>query len=206
MNLKINIILLAIYFLGTLYIGYRAGKGDKTFKDVAIGGKWSTFSIIATSIATNIGAGVLFRNTNEVMKIGPIVTLSIFGRSIGYLLKSYLFGGGIKYFKDCYSIADMMNKMYGKYARYITSILTTITAIFSIVFLTKFSSLILSKFFFISSSTATILSLSIIALYTFFGGIKAVFRLWEGIGVYQRSSADSYSGEYSYVAENGYFK
>ena len=174
MSLKINIILLVSYFLGTLYIGYRAGKGDKSFKDVAIGGKWSTFSIIATTIATNIGAGALFKETGNIMKLGPVITIFALGRSIGYILKGYLFSGGLKEFRDCYSIADIMHKMYGKYARYLTAILTTITIIFSVVFATKFSSMLISKLLGVSTGIAAIISLIIVTFYTFFGGMKAV--------------------------------
>lgn len=98
----------------TYIIGLRAGRGVSTIRDYAIANKkFGTGALVLTWLATNIEGNKVVGIAGMVASEGIIPSVALLGLSVSYLITGYCFRK-IVYFTDCYTIGDVINKLYGK--------------------------------------------------------------------------------------------
>ncbi|NLZ54526.1 MAG: hypothetical protein GX892_15555, partial [Thermoanaerobacteraceae bacterium] len=126
----IDTVVVIIYLIATLLIGIYASKHKtETTADYATAGKSiTTFALIATLLATNMGGGAAMGRSGLAWDLGVAgLTPFIGGWAIGIPILLCL----TKKIRatNCISIADLMNKRYGKKVRLISSILVSLNAL-----------------------------------------------------------------------------
>ena len=77
--------------------------------------KYTTFAIIATIYATYIGADITVGIAGKVHSIGMMYMCLIFLTPYFWLITSKVFSKHIKKFRGCYSLGDVMYRLYGRY-------------------------------------------------------------------------------------------
>ncbi|WP_342264937.1 hypothetical protein [Cardinium endosymbiont of Philonthus spinipes] len=71
-------VIIYIFLLVTFFIGLFAGKGSKTMKEYTISDKmYGVIPLVATYLATDIGAGSVLSDAAAVFNKGIIVNISI---------------------------------------------------------------------------------------------------------------------------------
>ncbi len=159
----------------TLALGLYAGRGIKNIKEYALGtGRFSTFSLTLTFLATYIGGGTIIGNASEVYSAGVIVFIATLAVPIQNLLFSFFLGPKILRFKNCITIGDIMQRSYGEKAKILTGILTFIFSIFIIIIQFILLGNVIGSILEIRSEYIIIMTGSILATYSIIGGIRAV--------------------------------
>ncbi len=163
------------FLLVTLVLGLYAGRGIKDIKEYALGsGRFSTLTLVITFLATNIGGGSIIGVTKATYKIGIIVTVACFGVIIQYLLFAFVIGPKIKLFKDCLTIGDLSEKLYGKKIKVITGVLTLICAIckgaIQLLAIGKICEILLN----VNHIYVILIASLVLGIYSSIGGIKSV--------------------------------
>ena len=126
----IDTIILIIYLIIALGIGiYSSKRKTETVEDYAIAGKSvSTFAIVATLIATNMGGGSAMGRSGLAWFEGAKSLTPFLGGWLVGIPLLILITDKIRA-TNCVSVADLMNKRYGKKARLVSSILVAINAL-----------------------------------------------------------------------------
>ncbi len=112
------------FLLVTLAVGLYAGRGIKTFKEYAIGNKkFGAAALALTLLATNIGGGSTFGDSEEIFNNGIIVVIALIACSIDYLFTAIFIAPKIVLFKKALTIGDLFEELYGKKAKVISGII-----------------------------------------------------------------------------------
>ena len=112
------------FLLITFIVGVRAGRGIKDIREYATGSKtYGTGALVLTYLATVIGGGSMFGDTKEVFNNGVIMTAALSGLSLSYLLRVFLVSPGVKRFRECFTMGDVMEQLYGPTSKIITGFL-----------------------------------------------------------------------------------
>lgn len=172
---NIDIFIVIIYLIITLFLGIFTGKNINNFKEYAIGKKkLPTIIISITVCATLIGGGSSLGTAAEVFKYGIIVMVAKYGVSIGAILTAYFIIPRMSKFCDKISIGEIMGEMYGKHVRIITGIAGALLCtgrigaqIMALGFVAKY-------FFGVSEVVGAIYGALIIIIYSTIGGIRSV--------------------------------
>ena len=167
-------IIVYIFLLVTCFIGLFSGKRAKTMEAYTIAHKmYGVLPLVATYLATDIGAGSILSDAAAVFNKGIIVNVSIASLPIAYIIRAYFIVPKMVYFSNCLTLGEMMG-LYGQLARIITGILSTLNAIIhTSIQLTAFG-IISQPLLGISPAWSILIGGLITILYTAIGGIKAV--------------------------------
>ncbi len=164
-----------IFLFITLIVGLYAGRGIKNIKEYALAsGRFSTFTLTLTLLATYIGGGATIGTVGEVYSIGVIIILAYFGFIIHHLIFAFIISPKIAYFKNCLTLGDIVERLYGKKAKIVTGILTLFYSIISISIQFFMIGKIFNSFLGINTSYGIIIGGVILGIYSAIGGIKAV--------------------------------
>ncbi|TSJ81386.1 MAG: hypothetical protein NMK33_02720 [Candidatus Cardinium sp.] len=118
-----------IFLSVTFLIGLFAGKSAKTMEEYTIARKmYGVIPLVATYLATDIGAGSILSDAAAVFNKGIIVNISIASLPIAYIIRALFIVPKMVYFPNCLTLAEIMG-IYGRSARIITGILSTLNAI-----------------------------------------------------------------------------
>ncbi|MCP3660088.1 MAG: hypothetical protein GY830_07170 [Bacteroidetes bacterium] len=179
MQISINLLNPTILIVGgflviTLIIGIWASRKIKSLNDYALGGKnFNTTTLTLTLLATYIG-GAQLETINKIYRSGIIISVASLGIIFQHLFFAYIIAPKIIYFKNCITIGDLMEKLYGKKIKFITGAIITFFSLFTIG--SQF--FMIGKIFNILLDIKTIYGIiiggSILILYSTIGGIKAV--------------------------------
>lgn len=176
MNFNIDVVIFIIFLTITLAIGLFYGRGIKTFKDYALGGRnFSTATLATALIATWISGSAFLTDVSETYKNGLFYMVpGMLSDIFSWIIICYFIAPRIGEFLGALSIADVLGNLYGNKVRFIAAISSTFNCIGKVAAQFKVSSTILQLFFGISSFYATLASSIIIIIYSAFGGIRAV--------------------------------
>lgn len=176
MNFNIDVVIFIIFLIITLAIGLFYGRGIKTFKDYALGGRnFSTATLATALIATWISGSAFLTDVSEAYKNGLFYMVpGMLSDVFSWIIICYFIAPRIGEFLGALSIADVLGNLYGNKVRFIAAISSTFNCIGKVAAQFKVSSTILQLFFGISSFYATLASSIIIIIYSAFGGIRAV--------------------------------
>ena len=175
MSFNIDSAIFIGFLVINLVVGLFYGRGVKTIKDYALGGRnFSTTALVSTIIATWIGGDYLFITMAEVYTTGLHYTIGCLGMVVCLLLNAYLFIPRMGEFLGSISVASAMGDLYGKHVRLITAIGGTIASAGFIAVQFKVFGYILNNFVGLPGNSSIFLAASIVILYSAVGGIRSV--------------------------------
>jgi len=173
MPLDLRIII--IFLIGTLFLGMYHSKGVKTFEDYAMGQrKMSTFALTLSLIATTYGGNILTTRLDAFYKEGVAAFIMDLVSPLSFYLASRCFIVRMKEFLGDFSIATSMGKIYGNTIRCITGLLGAFLSIALIVPQFKVTAKIASFLPGIDGFVSPIVLAILVVLYATFGGVRAV--------------------------------
>ncbi|GHH98867.1 sodium:solute symporter family protein [Neobacillus kokaensis] len=171
----LDLSLLILYLLGTLWIGYYSMKKISSFSDYSVAGRSMPFSLIfATIAATLVGGGATVGRVAFVYDTGIVVFLALLGVVISQLIIGFFFAPRISKMENVYSIGDIMEFYFGRSGQIISSILAFLfmISIFGVQVLAL--GRILEPVLGLPFITLTIIGALVTIVYTWAGGMLAV--------------------------------
>ncbi|PYJ11164.1 MAG: sodium:proline symporter [Verrucomicrobia bacterium] len=187
-RLAIDIGVLLLYFVVIIFIGLRMGRKDDSLEDFALGGRripW--WAVLASLIAAETSAGTFFGTPGEGFSHRDYTYLQLaFGTIIGRILVSYIF---IKPYYDykVFSIYEYLTARFGVASKNAASAVFMITRLLASGARLYVAAIALALAYEMISGAqpnqtqtlwiylgATIAIVILTAIYTTFGGIKAV--------------------------------
>lgn len=173
--MQLDLYIVIIYLIGTLFYGLYVGRGVKNINDYALGGSnFSTPILAATIFATYASSSAFFINVTKAYEDGFFKFLATFGQTLSLLFSGYFIGPRMWEFKDKLSVSEIFGELYGTKARIISSIPVFLVAAGLIGIQIKVLSSLLEYFFKFDQLKCVILTASIVTIYSAFGGIRSV--------------------------------
>ncbi|MGV2433227.1 MAG UNVERIFIED_CONTAM: hypothetical protein LVQ98_08275 [Rickettsiaceae bacterium] len=115
MNFDIDTAIFLTYIVINVGFGLYWGRGVKTIRDYALGGRnFSTGTLVATIMASWVGGEYLFSDMAETYIDGFYFVVGCTGMSFGLLLLSYVFIPRMGEFLGALSVAEALGGLYGK--------------------------------------------------------------------------------------------
>ena len=172
---NIDIVIFVGFLVINLAVGLFYGRGVKTIKDYALGGRsFSTGTIAATLVATWIGGGFFAWNLSKAYSDGlPFIT-AVIGNGLAVLILGYFYSARVGEFLGCNSVAEVMGNLFGKKVRMITSIAAMCLAIGYAGLQIKVLSNLINWSLGIDGKYAAISATTVVIVYSTFGGIRSV--------------------------------
>ena len=129
--LNIDHLILALFFLITLMIGLRAGRGIKDIREYATANKiFGTGALVLTWLATDIAGETVLDMTSAVRTVGIIQPLVVFGGcGIALLVQALFFAPKFTRFSGCMTMGDVMGQLYESPSQVMTGLLGFFTAL-----------------------------------------------------------------------------
>lgn len=173
--LTLDYLIVYAFLAITLMIGIRAGRGVKDIRDYIISNKsFGTGALVLAYLATNIAGATVFNGTAYMFSQGIIVLLALLGLIILYLTQALFIVPKVAYFKDCLTMGDLMETLYGRSSKIIAGILGTLTAIslagMELILLGFISENLIG----IKAEWTIVFGGLLLAAYASYGGIKSV--------------------------------
>jgi Na+/proline symporter/signal transduction histidine kinase len=165
-----------IGFLGiNLIVGLYCGKGVKTIKDYALGGRnFSTVALVSTIVATTVTGSSFFIILSQTYSNGSPFMIASASQAISIIVTALFIVPRMGEFMGSLSIAEVMGNLYGKTARLITAVSGILWCTGSIAVQFKVFGSLFNYFLGIPPNLAIVVAAVIVILYSSFGGIKAV--------------------------------
>ena len=167
-------IIIALYFVGLLLIGWLSAKKNKNSEDFFVAGrslnKWTAANTMA---ATAIGSGTTIGVCTMAYNAGISAGWILIGYSLGFVLIALLIGKKI-YRLDALTLTDVIGSHYNDTVRNLTTLLVLISyvgiACAQFVALGNIMSVLLG----IPFKTAVIVCGVVVIIYTTLGGLSAL--------------------------------
>ena len=167
-------IIIALYFVGLLLIGWFSAKKNKNSEDFFVAGrslnKWTAANTMA---ATAIGSGTTIGVCTMAYNAGISAAWILIGYSLGFVLIALLIGKKI-YRLDALTLTDVIGSHYNDTVRNLTTLLVLISyvgiACAQFVALGNIMSVLLG----IPFKTAVIVCGVVVIIYTTLGGLSAL--------------------------------
>jgi Na+/proline symporter len=170
-----DLILFSIFLAINLLVGLRAGRSVKTLREYSIGSKdFSNATIISTIVATGISGGFLFYGLEQTYTNGLYFIIPIVGSSIGILLHGQFLAVRMGEFLNNTSVAEAMGDLYGQTVRVITALSGILKCIGYMAVQFQVISKMITLLLGFESPWISIISISIVIIYSAFGGIRAI--------------------------------
>lgn len=176
MILDVDTIIFTGFLAINLIVGLFYSRNVKSTSEYAIGKRdFSTSTLTTTIIATAIGAGIFSITLAESYRQGLYFIIPvIFGESCAIAFTGYFIAPRMVEFYGTLSVAEAMNKLYGRSIRIITAISGITLCIGAVALQFKVAGVLIELIFGVSSIYAIAISTAIVILYSSCGGIKAV--------------------------------
>ncbi|MGI2298638.1 sodium:solute symporter family protein [Candidatus Cardinium hertigii] len=175
MSFETPLLLIALFLLLTLVIGLSSVKIGMTFREYAIGKRaFSTTTLVITLLASYYGGGIIIRNVTTFSSSSFFwIVWQFFINGFVLLTISWLAGHMGKFMYHM-SMPETMGRIYGRYPRMITALLSIPYLIAFVAIQIKVMSQAINICIPSNSYIVTIVATTILCLYTMFGGIHAV--------------------------------
>ncbi|AVP87920.1 Putative Na+/proline symporter [Candidatus Phycorickettsia trachydisci] len=173
--MTLDLFLFSSFLVLSLILGLISSTRISNISEYAIGNRdFSTPTMVATIIATWIGAGFFSHNLIETYRQGLYYLIPASMNSLVLVLMGYVFAPRMGEFLGKLSVAESMGEMFGQKTRIITVIFGLIRSICYLGVNFKVSSQILELLFGASGYYATVWSALIVLIYSTLGGIRSV--------------------------------
>lgn len=155
-----------------MFLGIYSGKKVKNDNDFNTGGKSSgTLLVTGIIIGTLVGGNTTIGTAQLAFTNGLSALWFSLGASLGCIFLGLVFAKPLRE-SECMTIQVIIRREYGQAAGAVTSILTSAGLILNIVAQILASNALLKTIFRFSPIVCTIISISIMACYVGFGGVK----------------------------------
>lgn len=179
----IDLFILGIFFLGMLYIGFKSKADIHNVKDFVVAGRSLPFGVVlATMVATGMGAGNLFGRSGYAYNAGAAMTMAMVGYFAAMVTASIFSKKMEKY--NVLSIPELFSVMWGtegngRHARILAGVISfvynaTILGLQFVAFGTLFS--LLGSPWGITPLMGAVIGAVITIVYTGLGGMFSVAR------------------------------
>ncbi len=174
----IDVSIVIIHFFACIMIGFyhwRKIKTDVDFYSLNFGKSLPTI-LICTIFATAIGGGTIMGYVNEIYK-NSIILIFIITQPLYWIITSKVLLSGIDRIKDCKTLTQIMNKIFGKIGK-ITSLYTSLIdcIIASSVQIIAFG-LLCEYFFQLNFLSGILIGIVVINIYSLLGGLRGVITI-----------------------------
>jgi len=173
MTLFDNIIIIA-FLLVTIIVGIIAGRGIKSVKDFAVGGKsFMTMTLVMTIFATYIDGEAILNMSTLSFENGIflfIIPLS----DCTCMFLSGIIATRINTYRNAISAGDIIKELYGHYSQVFVGIAGFLMSMAFVATQFKALSFVFNYFYNIDITYGVWLSALILIVYSSFGGVKAV--------------------------------
>lgn len=171
----VDISIVVIYLMTTLWIGIKASRRATTLQDhISTTQGLSAPVIIATLLATIIGGGHTTGQAGKIYNIGLIYVLSSMGMAISHIISAKWIMPHFEKFKGLTSIGDIMGTLYGEKVRLIVGIVGFIKCFGSIGGQLLAMAYLLEALLGLPIKFGILISGGIVIGYSAYGGVKAV--------------------------------
>lgn len=171
----IDISIVAIYLILCLVIGLRKSTKIKNIRDYAVGNKnFSTFIIIATVFATYVSGNTTVGNMEGVYNVGLLYAIPLLFTSFNWFIVKNIYAKRVNKFHDCISMSEIMYKLYGNVGLNLTNIVLVLRTIGFIAIQVTAIGYLFNYFFNFPYIQGVLIGVSILALYSALGGVRAV--------------------------------
>lgn len=169
-------VVIIIYLVATLAIGFVAGKKTKTFSDFAIGKRnISMFALLAAIMASIVDASETIDYASEVMNEGLVYCFAYLGAGFSSLALSFFFASRFdRFLGRAFSTGDVIHEFFGEHAKVLVGIATLLETILFCATQILAISITVQYFFGIPGSIASVIISVITLLYFFRGGARSV--------------------------------
>ena len=175
MNFNIDIAIFIGFLLINLIVGLSYGRGVKTIKDYALGGRnFSTAALVSTIVATSISGSGFFTVLSNTYSDGLYYLIPNLTMAVSLVLTAYFLVPRMGEFLGSTSVAEAMGEIYGKEVRLITAIFGILWTIGGIAVQFKVFGNVFNYFLGIDPTYSVFIASAIVILYSSFGGIRAV--------------------------------
>jgi Na+/proline symporter/signal transduction histidine kinase len=175
MNFNIDIAIFIGFLAVNLFVGLSYGRGVKTIKDYALGGRnFSTAALVSTIVATAISGSGFFTVLSNTYSDGFYYLIPNLTMAFSLIITAYFLVPRMGEFLGSISVADAMGGIYGKEVKLITAVFGILWTIGGIAVQFKVFGNVFNYFLGIDPTYSVFIASSIVILYSSFGGIRAV--------------------------------
>jgi len=173
--MDLDLFIFSAFLALSLVLGFMSSTKVTNISEYALGSRdFPTSTLVATIVATWIGAGLFSYTLIETYRQGIYFLVPLSMDSLVLVLIGYVFAPRMGEFLGKLSIAESMGEMFGSKVRIITVIFSLLRTVCFLGINFQVSSTILESVFGTSGEYATLLSGLIVIAYSTLGGIKAV--------------------------------
>lgn len=173
--MTLDYIIVLAYLAGILVLGLYVSTGIKNIQQYAVANRaYPAFIVFATLSASFIGGGFTLGNAEKVFMFGLVNVAALWGFSIKELLVAKYIAPKMDKYRDAISVGDIMQKAYGKPAKFITGILAVVVCTGIVGAQVGAIGYVFEVFLNIPQIWGILLGCGIVIIYVTFGGIKAV--------------------------------
>ncbi len=169
-----DLLIVSSYLLLCLYIGVSKSLKIKTLHDFASFKDITLPVLVCTLLSSSIGVGTTLGIAEKIYLFGLVFAIRQLLLPIYWLISAYVIAPKIEQFKDCLTISEVMNKLYGPSARWITSYASVLFAIGSLCMQITAMGYLFQYFFGIDQLYGSIISSAILVTYSVLGGMRAI--------------------------------
>jgi Na+/proline symporter len=128
--LSTDYLIVYVFLLITLIVGFWSGRGVRDIRAYAIGNRaFGTAALLLTFLATEVGGQGVINIAGEIGTTGVIVMLTFLSFPISYIVQALWIAPKMVRFPNCMTMGDIMGELYGRPSQVITGILSFITTI-----------------------------------------------------------------------------
>ncbi len=174
MLMNLDSVIVVMYLLLTLYVGFKQGATVKNLKEYSVAKiDYTTFAIVATMSATLIGGGTM-GVADKVYQYGIVYVLVVGGAAINQIFIGQCIVPRIRNFKNFISIGDLMKSLYGKDIQVITGICAAMVSMGFVS--TQISAIgeLIRQFLGFEKIVSVIIGYGLVIFYSAFGGMRSV--------------------------------
>ncbi|MDR2780995.1 MAG: sodium:solute symporter family protein [Holosporaceae bacterium] len=172
----IDAVIICVYVIVTLIVGYFAGRHVKTMRDFSVSDKaFPTTVLVATIFATWMGGDDLIGVSERIFTVGIIFIIVQWAQFISLAIHAYVIAPKIVAdFSDKISVGEIMGALYGNIGQVASGIASVLFSVGYVAVQTSSIGYVCNLFFGISHTYGSLIGSFIIILYSTFGGIRAV--------------------------------
>lgn len=173
--MNIDLIIVALYMVVTVWAGFYYGRGVKTIGDFALGGRnFGTAALSSTIIATWVSGSWFVTAIEKSYVDGGVYFFSNLANCVCLFMVGLVLAPRMKEFFGSLSIAESMGNLYGTEVKIITALVGILLSTGLVAMQMKILAALFQHFSNIPSDLSLIITASVVIVYCIFGGIRAV--------------------------------
>lgn len=172
----IDSLIVGIYLIATITVGFIAGRKIKTMRDFSVASKsFPTAVLVSTIFATWMGGDDLIGVSERIYSEGIIFLIIFCAQTISLFIHAYIIAPRIiRKFSDKISIGEIMGSLYGKPGQVLCGLANMMFSVGYVAVQVSAIGFICNVFFGIPHGYGAVIGSIIVITYSSFGGIRSV--------------------------------